>query len=107
MLFIRPNPNFSDYWLYGSDTKQSIIHLIRQKKYCLPLDIGEDTDAYDHIAFQADTYDGISECIKPNNWTHWVNRLPSSLACQIFVTGLHNLTVENVFQNNYRDTTYG
>jgi catechol 2,3-dioxygenase-like lactoylglutathione lyase family enzyme len=93
----RPNFNFPGYWLYGSDPEQAIVHLIGQKKDSPPLDIGEDTGAYDHMAFQADTYDEISERIKENDWPHWENRLPSSLARQIFIKGPHNLTVEIVF----------
>jgi catechol 2,3-dioxygenase-like lactoylglutathione lyase family enzyme len=93
----RPSFNFPGYWLYGSDPEQAIVHLIGQKKDSPPLEIGEDTGAYDHVAFQADTYDEISERIKENDWTHWENRLPNSLARQIFIKGPHNLTVEIIF----------
>jgi len=47
--------------------------------------------------FKADTYDKISERIKVNDWTHWEDRLPSSLARQIFIKGSHYLTVKTIF----------
>jgi hypothetical protein len=92
----RPNFNFPGYWLYGSDPKQAIVHLIGQKLGHPPLDIGEETGAYDHMAFQADNYHGISERIKANDWKHWENSLPNGLSRQIFVKGSHNLSDEIV-----------
>jgi hypothetical protein len=91
-----PNYNLPGYWLYNSYPKQAIVHLIGQKSGHPPLDIGEETGAYDHMAFQADNYHGISERIKANDWKHWENSLPNGLSRQIFVKGSHNLSDEIV-----------
>ena len=94
----HPNFNFPGYWLYGSDPKQAIVHLIGQKIGHPPLDIGEETGAYDHMAFQADNYNEISERIIAKDLKHWENSLPNGLARQRFVKGSHNLSVEIVLQ---------
>lgn len=92
----RPDFSFNGYWLYGSDPKQAIVHLIGQKKDQPPLEVGDDTGAYDHMAFQSDNYDDVIGRVKASDWEHQESTLPGGIARQIFIKGPHNLTVEIV-----------
>ncbi len=60
----HPNFNFPEDSLYVSDPKQAVVHLVGHMKDSSPLDIGENTGADDHNAFQGDIYGEIIVGIK-------------------------------------------
>ena len=93
----RPNFRFPGYWLYGSDPDQAILHLVGQKADQPTLEIGEDTGALDHIAFQGDDYDKMLKKLKDENYEFFEGGLPDGLAKQLFVTGPHKVLIEIVF----------
>ncbi len=86
----RPPFTSAGAWLYGGEAP--IVHLVGGDG-----DVTAGTGPIDHIAFNANDYDGLTKHLRELNIPHKLAQVPDRALRQIFLTDPNGIRVELIF----------
>jgi len=86
----RPAFSVPGAWLYLGE--RPVVHLVGEARG------GDDTGSFDHVAFEAEDFDGVSAHLARLNVTHETSNVPGAPVRQIFLLDPDGVKIELNFR---------